>query len=84
MKDGVSICFIRTFQLTNINKNFFTASETFSAPIHLTYQYHFEDTPREAVKAKTLAASLLYSYFFSVGMTSYLMLPEASVNDGAK
>jgi len=51
MNDGVSICFIRTFQLTNFNKNYLTARETFSAPVHLTYQYHFEDTPREAVKA---------------------------------
>ncbi len=31
---------------------------------HLTYQYHFEDTPREAVKANALTASLLLGQFF--------------------
>jgi hypothetical protein len=35
------------------------ARETFLAAMHLTYQNHFEDTPREAARVHTLAASLL-------------------------
>jgi len=33
--------------------------ETFFAGVHLNYQNHFEDTPREAARVHTLAASLL-------------------------
>jgi hypothetical protein len=32
--------------------------------VHLTYQYHFEDTPREAVRVQTLTASLLLRAIF--------------------
>ena len=40
-------------------KNFWK-KETFFAGSHLIYQYHFEDTPREAVRAIALTASLLF------------------------
>ena len=33
--------------------------ETFLSGVHLNYQNHFEDTPREAARVNTLAASLL-------------------------
>jgi hypothetical protein len=41
--------------LTKLNKKNLGNSETFSAPAHLSYQYHFEDTPREAAKTKRLS-----------------------------
>ena len=34
-----------------IIEDFFGGEETFFAGIHLSYQNHFEDTPREAVRA---------------------------------
>src|ERR1700730_5159860 len=38
--------------------------ETFSPPAHLNYQYHFEDTPREAAKAQRFSClSPLEAYF---------------------
>src|SRR5262249_55951804 len=38
--------------------------ETFFAGEHLNYQNHFEDTPREAARVHTLAASLLLGTIF--------------------
>jgi hypothetical protein len=64
MNGGVSTCFIRFSALTNLNKRILEPGETFSPAIHLSYQYHFEDTPREAVKANALAASLLLGLCF--------------------
>ena len=39
--------------------------ETFSAAVHLYNQYHFEDTPREAARVQTLAASLLLAQYLA-------------------
>ncbi len=55
MNDGVSICFIRVLVLTKVNKKNLGGGETFCAAAHLSYQYHFEDTPREAAKTKRLS-----------------------------
>jgi hypothetical protein len=41
--------------------------ETFCAAVHLYNQYHFEDTPREAARVQTLAASLLLEPVFFAG-----------------
>ena len=56
---GVSICFTEIYAGKSIFLEIFLAKETFFAGSHLTYQYHFEDTPREAVRAMALTASLL-------------------------
>jgi len=61
---GVSICFIEIYEPLPFFKINLEKGETFSAGSHLTYQYHFEDTPREAVRALTLTASLLLDTFF--------------------
>jgi len=76
MNGGASICFIRLFRreplLTKLNKKYLGAGETFWPPIHLSYQYHFEDTPREAVKAQTpwLLLSFYGTFFVDVAATS--------------
>ena len=56
---GVSICFTEIYAGKSIFLEIFLAKETFFAGSHLTHQYHFEDTPREAVRAMALTASLL-------------------------
>src|ERR1700730_9934322 len=38
--------------------------ETFSPPAHLNYQYHFEDTPREAAKAQRFSCLSPFEAYF--------------------
>jgi len=61
---GVSICFTEIYATKSIVLKNFWKKETFFAGSHLTYQYHFEDTPREAVRAIALTASLLLRQFW--------------------
>jgi hypothetical protein len=68
MSGGVSICFIKTYgksAFLHTTRNILVERETFYAAVHLYNQYHFEDTPREAARVQTLAASLLLRQCFS-------------------
>jgi hypothetical protein len=47
MNGGVSICFTSVSPSSSVFNKFFCRNETFFAGVHLTYQNHFEDTPRE-------------------------------------
>jgi len=50
--------------LTKLNKKNLCGGETFCATVHLSYQYHFEDTPREAAKTQRLSCFSPFTPYF--------------------